>query len=510
MVDQDLVGRSRLLSNVITSWLSHLLIIVTGFFLPRVLDIQLGQTMVGVWDFSWSIVAYVGLSHLGIGSALNRFVANFRAEGDEAGLRRATSTVSLIQFAIASITLVIVAATALLIPILFGEDLGDEVSTAQLTVLFLGISVAAQLLFDTSRGVLTGCHRWDLYNALYSGTQLFASVAMIGAVLLGYGLNVISFIYLTVIVFEGIARSFLAKRICPELSFGWAEADRKFAGEILKFGLKAFTMGIAPGLVTQGCSIMIASTLGPAALAIFARPSSLVRHIQTLVTRFTYVLTPMAGPILSKEGPKELKIFTISCSKYGLAFTLPAVVLFCLYGGDLIYFWMGEDYVNRTITFLLGVGFLLPLAQSALIRVMIGLDMHGQAARVSISMNLSGLFFGGLIVYYIGPSLEAYALLIAVTVGVTEGIAVPYFALRKMQMPVGYYLWNSFGRVVAICGISALIFALPMFQTAAYSPWILVSGGSYLLLVAIGYLLFLLGEDERKIIMNFIPGLSDR
>ena len=64
----DLTGRTRLVSNVVTSWIAQLLMIITGFFLPRVIDTQLGQVSLGLWDFAWSIVSYVNLAQLGIGS----------------------------------------------------------------------------------------------------------------------------------------------------------------------------------------------------------------------------------------------------------------------------------------------------------------------------------------------------------------------------------------------------------------------------------------------------------
>ena len=90
---EDLTGRDRMVWNVLTSWAGHMVFVIAGFIMPRMIDRHIGQTSLGIWDFSWSLVNYFGLAGLGIGSSVNRYVAKYRAVNDIEGLRKAVSSV---------------------------------------------------------------------------------------------------------------------------------------------------------------------------------------------------------------------------------------------------------------------------------------------------------------------------------------------------------------------------------------------------------------------------------
>ena len=94
--DTDWSGRRRLAANVLSSWAGHLVFIVSGFVMPRLIDGEIGQDALGVWDFAWSLIAYFGLVQGGVVSSVNRFVARYRAVNDVEGVNRAVSTVTVI------------------------------------------------------------------------------------------------------------------------------------------------------------------------------------------------------------------------------------------------------------------------------------------------------------------------------------------------------------------------------------------------------------------------------
>ena len=54
--NEDLTGRDRLVSNVLFSWGGNFVFIIAGFIMPRMIDRRLGQELLGIWDFAWSLV----------------------------------------------------------------------------------------------------------------------------------------------------------------------------------------------------------------------------------------------------------------------------------------------------------------------------------------------------------------------------------------------------------------------------------------------------------------------
>ena len=503
---EDLSGRSSLLRNVVVSWASQFLVIITGFFLPRVLDEQLGQATVGIWDFSWSLVSYLTLTQFGVASSLSRFVANYRAEGDNERLVTAVSTVTVLQIALSGLILLVVGCLYFAIPWFAGDKLGEQVEVARVTFALLGSSIAVQFMFDTSRGVLTGTHRWDLYTGLYSGAQLVAVILMIGSVYQGYGLTAVAAVYFVAIAVENLIRFFVARRICPEARFRRGAFSWTFLREIFTFGIKGFTMGMAPVLVIQTTSVMIASLLGPAALAIFSRPSSLIRYVQTFVTRFAFMLTPMVGPILLEEGGEGLRKFTVECSRFGMAFTLPVVALFSLFGDEVIYVWMGEDYMNSALVTILGLGFLLPFAQAPTTRILVGMDKHGVPAVFSVAASAILLILGSSLIYQTGPTLEKFALMIVTITTFINGLVIPAYACIKMDLPIGRYCREAYSRVITICAapLAAVWLLDTYFQFRSWT--IIVPCGIFLVLVVAGYWKWLLSDGHREMLLDRIRG----
>ena len=475
--------------------------------MPRVIDAQLGQVTVGIWDLAWSLVAYLNLTQFGIASSLSRYVANYRSEGNAHGLRVAVSTVMCIQAVLALFILALVIGGYYAIPVYFVHQVAGQARTAQLTFLFLGLSIAFQFLCDTSRGVLTGSHRWDIYNGLYSGTQVVCSLTMIACVLAGQGLVTISIVYLIAIVFENTTRAIIAVRICPEARLKFAYVSIEFAREIFMFGVKAFIMNVAPVIVIQSVSVMIASSLGPAALAVFSRPNALIRFIQTFVTRFAFVLTPMAGPILMKEGKPALRSFALECTRYSFAFTFPIMSLFCFYGDEVVRVWMGNNYVNSNVVVLLGLGFMLPLSQSPLVRILIGLNLHGRAASIAVFTALALLAAGTAVIFTIGPSLSGFAALIGFTMFFGNGILIPAYSCKVLEIPLFEYVRQVFVPVLLLAapplagvyGIDAIM------HFRGFMAVIPCAG--YSLVVAVLYWLWLL-PDAHKLVLRQKIGLA--
>lgn len=213
MGEEDLTGGNRLVSNVIFSWAGHLVFIIAGFVLPRMIDRRLGQEVLGVWDFAWSLVSYFGLVEAGVGGSVNRYVAKFRMAGDIGGVNRTVSTACFVLGFAGLLVLLMTLAVSLWLPQPFGSRLGENTREAQWVVLYLGTGLAVQMAAGAFSGVLMGCHRWKLLNLVMSGWHAVAVVGMIVALIAGYGLRMLSLLFLLGTIFCQATRVVLAYRI---------------------------------------------------------------------------------------------------------------------------------------------------------------------------------------------------------------------------------------------------------------------------------------------------------
>lgn len=444
ILKEDLTGRDRLLSNVLFSWGSYLVFVVAGFVMPRMIDRHLGQVTLGIWDFCWSLVSYLNLAGLGIGSSVNRYVAKYRAANDIDKLRKAVSSVMCIQLIVAAVVLIITGIFVWLLPVFFQNRLGINIKIAQSVVGFLGASFAIQMALDTSRGVITGCHRWDLHNFINSGSYAVTVVLMIAVLLLGGNLNHISLVYLCAVAVSEVTRTIMAYRICPELHVSWKYVSFPQAREMLLFGGKSIIAGLPQLLLVQTNNILIASFLGPASLAVISRPIALVRHMETFMNKFAFVLTPTTSSLQGSGQTAQVPQFLLNTTRYGVAIVLPMVLFLAIFGDVILKLWMGTQYANGALLAILAAGYMLPVSQNSVINILTGLNMHGRVGLINLIL-VSALFgLGIIIINFTGWSLSASALLIAVPLTIGNGIFIPVCACSKLGIPITKYIRHTF------------------------------------------------------------------
>ncbi len=501
----DLTGRDRMMWNVLTSWGGHMVFVVAGFIMPRMIDRHIGQAELGIWDFSWSLVSYFGLAGLGVGSSVNRYVAKLRAAGDRDGLNEAVSSVVCVQAVIATTISVLVVMAVWFLPRFFREHTGVELSEARWVVGLLGGSLAVQQAFDSYRGTMTGCHRWDLHNAINSASYGITVVAMIVLLLLGFDLRALAAAYLAVAAGTEVVRVLTVRRLCPELDVHPRKATWRQAKEMLAFGVKSIVIGLPALLVMQGVSLMIARHLGPAMLAVFSRPLGLIRNAMTFVNKYALILTPTAGSLQGSGRDDEIGELLLRTTRYSVALTLPIILVLTILGNSILAIWMGPRYEAGRILAILGAGCFLPLTTLAAMTILAGLNAHGRIGSVTLVVSVVGMGVGAVAMGFAGVSLAGAALLMSAILTVNAGIIL-WFASRRLQVPMRRIFRRSFlGPLGA--GVPHAAALLAVNYAWGGRPLVALGAGciaSIVILVPI-YWMFFLPDEMRNGIRRLSP-----
>jgi O-antigen/teichoic acid export membrane protein len=422
---EDLTGRDRLVSSVFFSWAAHFVFIVAGFIMPRMIDERLGQELLGVWDFAWSLVSYFSLVQAGIGSSVNRYVARYRAAGDLSAVNRIVSSAFCILSFAGLLVMGLSIAVSLLLPRLFSTRLAEHMREAQLVVFFLGASICSQVTLGAFNGVLTGCHRWKLQNITISGWYALTIAAMIIALLSGCGLWVLAAITLVGQVFCDLTKFVLARRVCEGLRLRLSLVRRRTIKNLFVFGAKTLIPSMSNLFMNQTINILIVAYLGPAMLALYARPRSLIRHLDILMRKMAMVLIPTTSSLQSTGDLHNIRGLLIKSVRYSFCIVLPIIVILVAFGGPIIRFWMGPSYGNNLIPAILAAGFLAALAQTPILTILAGMNAHGRAG---IGLFIASLFSVGLTVLTVG--YFEWGL-----IGAAVGITLPLTILNVLYLP---------------------------------------------------------------------------
>lgn len=461
---EDMTGQDRMLSNVLLSWAGHLVFIVAGFIMPRLIDNHLGQVTLGVWDFGWGIVNYLNLINFGIGPNLNRYVGKYRAKNELENLCRITSSVYFTQYVISTIF-----ACAILIVFynfdrFFAHSLGDNVDNAKWVVVFLGASLWSQLLFGGARGVLTGYHRWDIHNYIHSISYMCITAGMVILLVMGQGIVSLAIVYFVGSFIAEVSRAYMAKRIATEIVISYKHVNR---GDIIKmfmFGGKVMLNAI-PRLVTiQTTNIFVIQALGPAALAILSRPLALVRHVEMFISKYTFILAPAAGSMQGENKEVELRKLFIESHMYSNALTFPPIIILIVFGDYILNLWMGADYANGHLTAILAGGGLIYISQKPSMNILTGMNMHGKIGIILFTVTLGSYFVGLIYLEMTFWSLERAAIIFTVSNVLGYGVVLPWFACRRLHVSAIEYLKGTM-LVPLACN---LIFVVVLYLTRIY------------------------------------------
>ena len=437
-------GRERLAWNVLASWGAHLVFIAAGFVLPRLIDERIGQTALGIWDFGWSVTAYLVLALGGVISSVNRYVAHHRARADHAGLNQFVSSVTVVLGAGGLLLTAVIALIAWALPALLSEQLTGYVTEARWVVCLLGLSIVAQTVTSGFVGVLTGCHRWDLHHGINSGAYALTVVGMITALLLGGGLVVLAVLILAGEILGRVVRCVLAYRVCPELRVRWEYVSAKTMRETLTFGGKSFLPQLGEVLMTQTVAILVVVYLGPASLAAYSRPRSLVRHVATLVQKFAMVLTPTASSFQSAEKRDDLRDLLVKSTRYAVYVSLPMVLTLVIFGGPILRVWMGPRYENGTLLAVLVLAYLTGMLTRPALHILIGLNAHGRAGAAILLGTAAAIAAAFVALGPMQAGLIGAAVAIGIPMTITYGVYLPLLTCRELEMPLSQLLRGVF------------------------------------------------------------------
>jgi O-antigen/teichoic acid export membrane protein len=451
----DLTGRSRLVSNVLFTWGGQMVFFVSGFIMPRMIDQNLGQEVLGVWDFSWALIAYFRFVDMGVTASVNRYVARHWGKQDIEGINRVVSSAT---FALGVAALVILLGTVVAVmtlPHWFGTKLNDHIVVTQKSVFCLGCMLSAGTALGAFNGVLTGCHRWELQTMRNSLWQFISVAAMLIALWLGFGLVTLAAITAICQVLGQLTMVTLAYRACPGLQIKRSYVHKDTIKELYVYSGKTLLPTISEMLLNQTTSVLIIGGMGPAALALFTRPRALLRQMDSLERKMAMILIPTTSSLEACGDIDEIESLLVKSVRYSMYLVLPLVMVLTIFGGEIMRIWMGPNYANWILPAVFAIGFLGTSIQTPILFMLEGLNAHGRAGIgqfIGSALSVAAVFAA---LRFLHQGLTGAAIATTVPLLLVNVFYLPVLLCRRLGKPLGRF----YGQVAVAPLIDVLPFA---------------------------------------------------
>ena len=324
----------------------------------------LGTSDYGINSLVQSIMGYVGMLNLGLGSTMVRYTVIYRAEGkieEEKSLNGMFLTIFLI---IMGIGILLGIYLYLMIPTLFAEKFTqtDLLKTQRVFILMIFSTVLSfpVSVFSTN---ITSRQKFIYQKGLALVKMLITPI--VGTLLMvnGFGLMAVvtSVVILNIITY--IFDIFYALKLGMRVKFKYFNI--KILKEITKYSFYILLNVIIDRIYWGTDRIIIGKYIGISAVGIYSIASIFNQVYMNMSTAISGVLFPKINILVIENKLKELSDLFIKIGR--IQYILLGLISsgFIVFGKEFIYLWLGEGYSEvYTISLWIMIPLTIPLIQS--------------------------------------------------------------------------------------------------------------------------------------------------
>lgn len=325
----------------------------------------LGTDRFGLLAMAWVVLGYFTIFDLGLGRATTKYAAEALGKGEAHRIRDIIWTAVTVQTIMGLVgAIVMLAITDLLVDRVLNipPELLDE---ARITFHLLALSIPVVLISSSFSGALEASQRFDLINAVRIPSSILTYLLPLVGLALGLGLPGI--VALILLARFGALAAFMMMnlRINPELR----EYSASFAllFQLFAYGGWITVSSVVGPILVYLDRFLIGSILTIAAVAYYTAPYEAVTRLWVISASLTMTLFPAFSILQGGKDTQRGGVLFARSIKYILLTTGPAVIVICLFAGEMLQIWLGVDFAEESTTAMqiLAVGVLInSLAQT--------------------------------------------------------------------------------------------------------------------------------------------------
>jgi O-antigen/teichoic acid export membrane protein len=403
---------------------------------------HLGASEYGLWMLAASIVAYFPILDLGLGNAMERAVAHYRAERDPEAISEVASTLVFVFAATGLVALVIVTGVAWNIGRIF--DLPPaQAHTGRLLMMMIGAQLAIGLPFTIFGGVVNGFQRTYLNAAVSACVSLSVVIVNVLVVWSGGGLVELVGLMTATRLLGYVAYRLNAYRVFPLLRIRPALFRKSRLRELTSFGAWMMVQA-ASCKVNYGSDVLvIGAFLSTGAVAVYTVAQRLGDAVLQVTNQLNYVLFPIVvGADTSRRNDRLAEVL-VQGTRLSLATILPVAGSLALLADAVVVGWTGPKYAGAAVIVkILAMVVLVRVGSWTANTVLLGGGSH-QLVAISNSITAAiNVALSVIMIRWMGLPGVALATLVPVTVRAVL-IVVPVACAR-----VGMSLTSFFAAAV--------------------------------------------------------------
>jgi len=491
--------------NVSTRYLAIFIDGVIGLVLLPFNVSHLGPSAYGLWALTTSVTWFFGVLDLGYGSALVKFIAQYRAWRDRTALNEILSTIALVFAGLGAVSFLVTAVLAWRIGSLFNIEPG-QVRTAQYVLLIVGAYLSLRFPLSIFGAVVYGFQRYYLNNTVSIGISLVVATVNLGILSAGHGLVTLVAAVTAVRILSLGLFAWNAYRVFPGLLVRSSLFRLARLREVTGFSVYMLVLDWSAKLNYSSDTIVIGAMLDTTAIAVWTVGQRLAQLTQQLTNQLNDALFPSVVDSDAVQRHDRLQMILVQGTRLSLALAAPLCLGLIVLADSLIHNWVGPKFSASVLTTRILLTVVLVRASTASANLILkGAGQHRLLTCANATTAVVNVLLSIALVRPFGLLGVALGTLIPVSLS-TAFVLYPA-ACRRVGLPVrralAQAIWPAAWPAVVMIGV--------LWAGRRLSPTGLVEVALHLAaggLVYVGLFLGLaIGAEERRFYWTKLRGL---
>lgn len=427
--------------GVILSYVMMAFEVLSTLFLTPFIIRTLGQAEFGVYKLSASVVAYLLLLDLGVGNAITRYIAKFRASGEKDQSQKFLGVATIYYTIIAFVALIAGVVLIAVFPKAFAKGLtASEIKLGQELLFITMINAAVTLGTAAYNNVIIAYERFTVSKGVPI-IQIIVRMALTVVMLKG-GFGSVGIVMINLLM-TVLCRGFFVIYVLFRLKLRpkFKGIDVSFVKEIILYSSMILIQMIATQLNATVDQILIGSLVASSStiLAVYSVGMQVTQYFQSMGTAFTGVLMP--GIVKMVESGADSKTLTDEMIRIG---RIILIVLGLIWGGFLacgqqfITLWAGADNSNAYfVAVILMTAYMFILTESIGTQILWAMNQHKEQAILKGIIVLLNILLTVVLIKWqplIGATIGTF---ISLVLG--DVVVMNVIFRKKLKMDLGYY-----------------------------------------------------------------------
>lgn len=392
------------IGGFVLSYLSQFVYLLSSlFFLPFILKI-LGQNEYGLYQFSASIISNLSLLSLGLNSAYIKFYSKFKSQNDEQSLKKLNGLYLHIFIFIAFISLVCSFIIIENLDMFFNDKLtSSELNKSKKLMLILAFCLSMSFVNNVFQAIVLSKERFVWSKVMELLSVLLNPSISFPLLLLGYqsySLAIASCVA-TLIVFIFNFFYIIFKLNTKFIFFSF---DLKLLKELLIFSFFIFLNIIVEQISWNIDNILLAKFCGVTEVAIYSIGGQIVHIFRVLNGSIRTLFIPEFNKLVSESqniNVIENKFIDVSRKIYFVCIFMFGG--YCLFGEQIIIYWIGEKYkLSYYCALILLASLVVPIIQGPGIDIQRAMNKHMARSVAYTVIAMANVLISIILIYHIG------------------------------------------------------------------------------------------------------------